>query len=271
MAQISTANLKLVLDFMAQHAAEADGIPLASAVATGAVYTVTVPNSGLSVANADVLDDLNTLVKSGGTIGDAAFSALVAGTILGLDTINPGLEVGYWQPMMDALDSYGLLNNDQITTDRGGLDTMLRVLNASTPTLRVHGLFEKYFGRVSPNNVFVPTPFTLATIAVSAADAATLSHVAALDTTLYAPGKIAIMNTKGEGTQPSTALTLNCTKNGSLTSVTFTIGAATDKYLTAGTDTSLAFTDCPAQTPGVSGGNNGDEFAVVILPDRAIV
>jgi hypothetical protein len=253
---------------MARHAAEADGIALSSAVATGAVYTVTVPNSGLSVANTDVLAALDTLIET--TIADPDLSALIEDIVDGLEAIPPGLEVGYWQAVMNGLDSYGLLNNDQIAADRGGLDTMLRVLNASTPTLRVHGLFEKYFGRISPNNVFVPTPFTVATIAVTGTTTATLSHVAALDTTLYAPGKIAIINTKGEGTQPSTALTLNCTKNGVLTSVAFTIGAATDKYLTAGTDTSLAFTDCPAQTPGVSGGNNNDAFAVVVLPDRCV-
>jgi len=266
MAQISTANLQTLLDKIARHVAEANGDVLASAVATGAVYTVTTPNAGLIVGNADVLAALNTLVDT--TIADADLSGLIADEVDELVAQNPALVRDYWTKVVDGLDHYGRLNNALLATDRGGLDAMLRVLNASTPTLRAHFLFEKYFGRLSPANVFVATPFTLATLVVTGADAATFAHVAALDTTLYAPGKLAILNTKGEGLT-STVLTLTCTKAGVATSVAFTVTTQTDKYLTAGADTDKRFTDCTAKV-SISGGNNGDEFSVVILPDRAI-
>jgi len=268
MAQISTANLQALLDKLARQTAEANGDALASAVATGAVYVVTVPNSGLSVANADVLAALETLV--GTTIADTPLSDLILAEVQRLNLQNPALVRDYLRVVVDGLDNYGRLNNALLATDRGGLDAMLRVLNASTPTLRAHALFNKYFGRLSPANVFVGTPYVLGSIAVSGADAATYTPTGTglLDTCLYAPGKIAILNTKAEGLT-STVLTLTCIKNGVPTSVAFTVATTTDKYLTAGGDTSKTMTGCTALV-SISGGVASDAFSVVILPDRAI-
>ena len=123
-------------------------------------------------------------------------------------------------------------------------------------------------GDLSPANLFTPTPFTLATLVVTGADSATFAHVAGLDTTLYSTGKIAVLNTKTEGLT-STVITVTCTKSGVAHQVAFTVSVQTDEYLTAGDDSDLLFSDCTALV-SISGGNTGDTFSLVILPDRAI-
>jgi hypothetical protein len=268
MAQISNANLTTILDRMARWSAEAAGIPLASAVATGGVYAETSPNAGIAVADTDVLGALQTLV-SGFT--DVHQQADFIPPVVALNDGQPTLgNLGYnfLAALRQALDIHGLRYNSLAAGDLSGLDAMLRGLNASTPTVRAHGLFNQYFGNLSPGNVFVPKPFTLATLAVTGATSATFTHVAALDLTLYGAGKIAIRNTKTEGLT-STTLTMTCTKSGVATSVTFTVNTTTNNYLTAGNDATLTFSDCTALV-NISGGVTGDTFSVVILPDRAI-
>ena len=268
MAQISNANLITILDRMARWGGEAGGIPLASAVATGGVYAATSPNAGIAVADTDVLAALQTLV---GGFTDVHQQEDFIPPVVALNDGQPALgSLGYnfWAAVRQALDIHGLRYNSLATGDLSGLDAMLRVLNASTPTVRAHGLFNQYFGNLSPGNVFVPTPFTLATLAVTGATSATFTHVAALDLTLYGRGKIAVLNTKTEGLT-STVLTMTCTKSGVATSVVFTVNVTTNNYLTAGGDATLTFSDCTALV-SISGGFTGDTFSLVILPDRAI-
>jgi hypothetical protein len=268
MAQISNADLIHILDRMARWGGEAAGIPLASAVATGGVYAATSPNAGIAVADADVLAALQTLV---GGFTDVHQQEDFIPPVVALNDGQPALgSLGYnfWAALRRALDIHGLRYNSLAAGDLSGLDAMLRVLNASAPTVRAHGLFNQYFGNLSPGNVFVPTPFTLATLAVTGATSATFTHVGALDLTLYGPGKIAVLNTKTEGLT-STVLTMTCTKSGVATSVPFTVNVTTNNYLTAGGDATLTFSDCTALA-SISGGVTGDTFSVVILPDRAI-
>jgi len=268
MAQISNANLITILDRMARWGGEAGGVPLASAVATGGVYAATSPNAGIAVADTDVLAALQTLV---GGFTDVHQQEDFIPPVVALNDGQPALgSLGYnfWAALRRALDIHALRYNSLAAGDLSGLDAMLRVLNASAPTVRAHGLFNQYFGNLSPGNVFVPTPFTLATLAVTGSTSATFTHVAALDTTLYGNGKIAVLNTKTEGLV-STTLTMTCTKSGVATNVAFTVGVVTNNYLTAGGDTTLTFSDCTALV-SISGGVLGDAFSIVILPDRAV-
>lgn len=275
MAQISTANLKTLIDKIARYVAELDGLPLASAVATGSLYTVTVPNSGLLKANSDVLSALDTLVLT--TIDDATLMALLYPAVRQLYVQNPVLNSVYaalLAKVLDALDAYGQANNTLTSADRGGLDAMLRVLNAGAPTLRAHEALSKYCGRLSPGNVFTNLPYVLGHVAITGATTGTYTPTGnnsdgKLDTSRFAPGQVALLNTKGEGLT-STTVALTILKNGVGGTVNWTVATTTDQQLTAGDDTSLAMTGCLAQTPAITGGNSGDTFDVVILPDRAI-
>ena len=285
MAQISNAQLQAILDKAARHAAEANGDPLPTAIATAAPYAVSVPNGGLSVANSDVLSALDIYVLA--TIADAVLTGAVYKAVHRLNTNNPQLVVDYWREVLDGLDAYGILAGNTLQpTDRGGLDAMLRVINTPTLTLRASGTFNQYFGRLSPSNVFPTTPFVLGTIAVTGAAAGTLTLTGAslnglLDTTKYGPGQIAMLNSKGSANGSLDVITINVLKNGVPTQVVFTAGATTDKYLTAATgDTTQTFTGLSG-TGGAAGatgcalvsiatGTNGDAFSIVILPDRKI-
>lgn len=284
MAQISNANLQAVLDDIAFWAAIANGDTLATAVTAAAAYTSSTPNAGISVANSDVLATLDTRVLT--TIADETFMRVVFPAIDKLNVQNPSgaaLFASVWngQPVpgaegvLDALDDYGQLFNALIATDRGGLDALLRVLNASTPTLRVHGLFAKYFGRVSPNNVFTDVPYVLGTILISGATAGAytptgLSGTGMLDTTRFAPGQVALQVTKSGGNSSADAVTMTVISGGVPVAVTFTT-TDTANYLTAATGlTTKTVTGAIAQSITVTSGTNLDTFNVVILPDRAI-
>jgi len=266
MAQISTANLKLFIDKMARHANQWDGAAVASGVSAPGLYAEVDPlKYGLQPANAQIAL-LRTLVLTFADLEQTAdFVAPVRDLYDGLPQVNA---VRLWSGLLDALDAHAARYNAMIAGDRSPLDALLRVLNVSTPTLRAHGDFNKYFGRLSPGNVFCALPYTLATITVTGATTATFAHVAAIDATLYSTGAIALRNTKGEGLT-STTVTLTCVKSGVAQSAAFTQTHTTPDYLAAGPDADLLYSDCTGLI-SISGGNTGDTFSVVILPDRPI-
>jgi hypothetical protein len=238
----------------------------------------------MSVANSDVLATLDTRVLT--TIADETFMRVVFPAVDKLNIQNPsgaaffasvwnGQPVSGAKGVLDALDDYGQLFNALIATDRGGLDALLRVLNASSPTLRVHGLFAKYFGRVSPNNVFTDVPYVLGTILISGSTAGTytptgLNGTGMLDTTRFAPGQVALQTSKSGGNSSADAVTMTVISGGVPVVVTFTT-TDTANYLTPATGlTTKTVTGAIAQSITVTSGTNLDTFNVVILPDRAI-
>lgn len=270
MAQISTGNLTTILDKIGRHGALKDGLTLAHAVATGGVYSETVYTGGLLVANSAIISALRTTILG---LNDGPAEALLLPAIEKLYDTPPNSVFPEWATSVENLDAYGLLNNPFASGDRSGLDAMLRVLNTATPTLRVHEAFAKYLGCVSPNNVFTGLAYQLATLTITGATSGTFALTGKnsdglLDTLRFAPGKVAIRNTKTEGLT-STVITVTCIKNGVATSVVFTVSVTTNAYLTAGDDTTLTMSGCTALV-SISGGFTGDTFDFVILPDRAI-
>ena len=105
MAQISNANLQSILDKIARHAAEANGDVLATAIATGGAYAVSSPNSGLSVANSDVLAALGSIdywfVTEGRRVHKTVHQYLMR--FLGGELSDEDLEVSEvaWVPLRD--------------------------------------------------------------------------------------------------------------------------------------------------------------------------
>ena len=268
MAQISNTNLQHIVDKAARHAAEADGVGLASAIATSAAYTVTAPTGGLTVADTDVLALLLTLVQG---FTDQDQMADFIPPVNDLNEVTPVLQAymfSFWAKVRKALDNHmaRYIGNAMAVGDLSPLDAALRVINATTLTLRVSGLFNKYFGGIASTNQFTPIPFVLATVAATGASAATFVHVSSISG-IYGPGQIALMNTKGETSEAT--ITFTATKGGVGIVTSIAAGALTNQYLTAATDTSQTYTDAPAFT-SISGATAGDTYAIVILPDRTI-
>jgi hypothetical protein len=253
MAIIGTNNLQTILDKAARWAGETQGD----------TSVVAAANAGLLVANTDVLAALQTAVMGLTDVEQ------VADLLPSIRDLNDGAPVlhswagSVWAAVMRALDTH---------SQRYGyasLDAYLTYLNSVSPTLRVHGAIS-LLRAFSPGNVFTSANCVLATAAVTGASTATFTHVAALDTTRYAPGQIKVLNTKGEGLT-STVLTFpGAIKNGVATSINATVTVTTNATLTVFSDANLAFTDCPIAGATISGGNAGDTFSIVIVPDRSV-
>ena len=261
MAIISASHLQTILDKAARWAAEA----------VGDSNVVASPNAGLLVANSDVLSALETAVAG---FTDPEQLADLLPSVRDLADSNPILNSwagSVWSELLDALDAhcrrYGYAN----------LDAYLTYLNQSTPTLRAHGDFSQYLGRVSAPNTFTPGNALvlrgnglLAVVTVTGAATADFVHVGPLDLTKYAPGQIKVLNTNTEGLT-STVLTFpNAINSSGAESIVATITVQTNGHLTVFSDTGLIFSDCPVAGASISGGNAGDTFAIVIVPDRSV-
>jgi hypothetical protein len=268
MAQISNSNLQSILDKMARWGGEADGIPLASAISTAAVYTATSPTGGLTKANSDVLALLLALASGFSDVYQQQDFEPPANDLNVAQPLGGVLYASLWSAMRKALDKHAARYNAVAQGDLSALDALLRILNTSAITLRASGLFQQYFGGISVANMFTPTPFVLATVTATAAATATFAHVASIALS-YGPGQIALLNTKSGGNTSTATITVTCTKSGVATSVAITAGATTYDYLTAATDTSQTYTDCTALV-SISGATAGDTYALVILPDRTV-
>jgi hypothetical protein len=268
MSQISVSNLQHIVDKMARHAAESNGDQLASAIATGATYTWASFTGGLAVADYDVLSLLQTLVTG---FTDADQQSDFVPPVDALNTFSPLLNAflySFWSGVRKGLDSHmsRYAGNAMVVGDLTPLDAALRVLNATTLTLRLHGAFGQYFGGISPNNLFTPKPFVLATLTLTGATAGTFTHVSSISGQ-YGPGQIALMNVKANTTAATIAFT--GTQGGVGIPISITAGATTNYYITPATDISQTFTDAPALT-SISGGTSGDLYDIIILPDRCI-
>jgi hypothetical protein len=75
-----------------------------------------------------------------------------------------------------------------------GLDDRLTAINASTPTLRAHGFFRRYLGKITAPNSFIPSDLALAQIIPTAATTGTFTHLAKIDKAQYAGAKLVAKN-----------------------------------------------------------------------------
>ena len=252
---IGASDLQTILDKAARWAAEV----------LGDSNVVTTPNAGLLLANTDVAAALETAV--------AAFTdpEQLADLLPAVRDFADGPPIMHswagsnWAAILDALDAhcrrYGYAD----------LDAYLSDLNVATGVLRAHADFSAYLRRLSALNVFTPVEHIVMHVTATGTGTATFTHVAALDTDLYAPGQIKVRNTKTEGLT-STVLTFpKAQKAGVDHSVVATVTVTTDENETDFDDTDLAFDDVLAASATISGGVSTDTFDIVIVPDRDIV
>src|SRR4051812_43201969 len=147
MAFISTSNLRSILDKLARFASEAVGDPGFNASF----------NAGFAQASADVLTGGNSIATLVLGLADEDQVADLLPAARDLDQTHPTPPVGFLiavpeiSKMLNALDVHAKRYGYK------GIDDALTALNVSTPTLRAHGFFRQYLGKITAANSFIPS------------------------------------------------------------------------------------------------------------------
>jgi hypothetical protein len=148
-----------------------------------------------------------------------------------------------------------------------GVDDRLSSVNASAPTLRAHGFFKRYFGKITAPNSFIPSDLALAQIIPTAATAGTYTHLAKVDKTQYAGAKLVAKNVGA--LTATTGITVTAIKlDGTSATLTASLSTLTDGHETNLSDVSLLFVD--VASIAVTGATSGDHINIVAKTDRSI-
>jgi hypothetical protein len=257
MALISNSNLQSVLDKLARFASEAVGDPGFSAAF----------NAGFDKASTDVLSGSNSIATLVLALADEDQVADLLPPARDLDQNHPVPPTGFLiavkeiSAMLNALDThckrYGYKS----------LDDRLSNLNASTPTLRAHGTFKQYLGKVTAGNSFIPADLALAKIVTTGATTGTYTHLATVDKSLYSGAKLVAKNVGALGS--TTAVTVTGKKvDGTTATLTASISTLTDGHETDLSVTTQLFVDVTAIS--VTGATTANQINIVAKTDRDI-
>lgn len=257
MAFISNSNLQAIGDKLARFASEAVGDPSFAADF----------NAGFEVASNNVFSGagaLSTLIMGLNDLDQEA-DLLPAARDLNETHPTPPQSFLIQDPgiskMLNSLDAhakrYGYKN----------LNDYLSSINTPTPTLRMHGYFKRYLGRITADNSFLPTDLALAKIVATGAATGTYTHLATVDKSLYAGAKLVAKNVGALGS--TTAITVTGKKLDSTTqSLTASISTLTDGFETNLSVITKLFIDVTAIT--ISGATTGNRIDIVAKTDRDI-
>ena len=257
MSLISNMNLQTVIDKLARFAAESVGDPEFS----GAF------NAGFSSASGHVFSGGSSLASFVLGLGDEDQVADLLPPARDLDETNP-------TPPANLVVNAPGIGAMLIAIDKhfqrfgyNGLDAYLSSINSPTPTLRAHGMFRRYLGKVTAPNSFLPNDLVVATFNITGATTGTYAHSAAIDTTQYAGAKLVVKNvTALTGT---TGVTVTGKKlDGTTASLTASVSTLTINHETDLSDVTMKFVD--VTNIAVTGGTNGDEIEIVAKTDRSI-
>jgi hypothetical protein len=257
MAMLSTANTQSIIDKLARFASEAVGDP----------EFVAGFNAGFGTASANVLSGSNGIATLVMTLADEDQMADLLPAARDLDEVHPVPPTGFLlnvkelSAMMNALDThfkrYGY----------AGLDSRLTALNASVPTLRAHGFFKRYFGKITAANSFIPSDIAIASLLATGATAGTYTHLAAIDKTQYAGAKLVVKNV-GALTGTTGVTVTAKTISGTTTTLTASVTVLTDGAEANLSDTSKLYTDVTAIA--VTGATSGNQINIVAKTDRSV-
>jgi hypothetical protein len=254
MSLISNGNLQTILDKLARWAGEAVGDAEFNNAFT----------AGFTVANTDVWSALATFVLGLADVDQVA-DLLPASRDLSENLPSPPTSILVAVPsvakLLTALDTH--CKNFGST----GLNGHLTTLNATTPTLRAHGNFRRYLGKLSPANSFLPNDLVLGEFTASGATTGTFAHSATVDKTQYGGAKLIAKN-DGALTSDTTATITAKKLDGTTATLTVTITVHTDAHETNLSDTTMKFIDATAVT--ITGGTSGDKIKIVAKTDRSV-
>lgn len=254
MAMLGNSDLQTILDKLARFASEAVGDPEFNAGF----------NAGFSLANTDVWSAMATFILALNDIDQVSDLLPPARDLSEVPPSPPTsflLTVPSINKMIAALDTH--YKNFGYT----GVNARLTAVNASTPTLRAHGFFKRYFGKITAPNSFIPADLVLATFAITGATTGTFAHSTAIDKTLYAGAKLVIKN--NGALSGTTGVTVTATKlDGTSAALTASVSVTTDGHETNLSDTAMLYTD--VTNVAVTGGTNADAIKIVAKTDRDI-
>lgn len=263
MGLIANSNLQAILDKLARYGNLATGDPeFDDALTAGfetAAATCLSGGSGLSAyilalsdegVEADLLPSARDLNEAHPTPAN--------GFVLGLSGIS-----AFISALNKHVQRYGPAN----TT---GLDNYLTGLNATTPTLRAHGSFRKWFKTLSAGNVFIQADTDIARVNITGGATGTYTHLATIDKTGYAGAKLVAKNV-GALTGPGPVVLGVTGKkfDGTTQALTVSISTLTDAFETDLSVTTKIFFDVTAITV-TSGGTSGNVVKIVAKTDRDI-
>ncbi len=254
---MTNTNLQNILDKTARFATESVGDPEFSAGF----------NAGMETASNDVLSGSNSIAQYVMTTADEDVMADLLPAARDLDETHPVppdsflINIKGVNALLTALDThfkrYGFK----------GVDDYLTSINASATTLRAHGHFKKYLGKLSAKNSFIPTDLDIASFAVTGATAGTYAHANTIDTSKYGGAKLVVRNVGALNS--TTTVTITAKKlNGTSVTLTATVNTLTDTHETNLSDTAKDYIDVTAIS--ISGGTSGDHFKIVAKTDRDI-
>jgi 3D (Asp-Asp-Asp) domain-containing protein len=254
MALIANSDLQTILDKLARFASEAVGDPEFAAGLT----------AGFDTASTDVFGPLATFILA---LNEEDQVADLLPAARDLDQTHPEPPTGFLinvksiNAMLTALDTH---------CKRFGytsLDNRLTVLNASVPTLRAHGLFRRYLGKITAPNSFIPNDVALAKIVATGATTGTFTHLATIDKTQYAGAKLVAKNVGALG--GTTGITITGVKlDGTTATLTASITTTTDAFETNLSVTTKLFINVTAIS--ITGSTSGNRIDIVAKTDRDI-
>jgi hypothetical protein len=257
MALISNTNLQAVGDKLARFASEAIGDP----------DFVAGFNAGFEVASNNVLSGTNSIAALIMTLADENQIADLLPAARDLDETHPSPPTGFLINVKEISAILTALDTHCKRYGFKGLDDRLSALNASVPTLRFHGFFRRYLGKVTAGNSFIPVDTALAQIVTSGAATGAFAHLSAIDKTAYAGAQLVVKNVGVIGS--TTSVTVTGKKiDGTSTTLTASVSVLSDGHETVLSDTAKLYTDVTAIS--VTGATTGNHFNIVAKSDRDI-
>lgn len=257
MAFISTGNLQSILDKLARFASEAVGDPGFSASF----------NAGFAQASTDVLSGTNSIATLVLGLADEDQVADLLPAARDLDQTHPTPPQGFLIAVKEISSMLNALDTHAKRYGYKSIDDALTALNASTPTLRAHGFFRQYFGKITAPNSFIPSDIALAQIVATGATTGTFTHLATIDKSQYGGAKLVAKNV-GALTSDTTVTVTGKKLDGTTQSLTATITIHTDAHETDLSVTTKLFVDVTAIT--ISGATSGNHINIVAKTDRDI-
>lgn len=257
MALIGNSDLQSILDKLARFASEAVGDP----------DFVAGFNAGFEVASNNVFSGsgaISTLVLG---LGDLDQEADLLPAARDLNENHPTPPTGFLISVKEISAMLTALDTHCKRYGYKGLDDRLSTLNASSPTLRAHGFFRRYLGKITAGNSFIPTDMALAQIIATGAAAGTYSHLATIDKSSYGGAQLVVKNVGTLGS--TTGVTVTAKKaDGTTASLTASISTLTDGHETNLSDVAKIYYDVAGIT--ISGATATNHINVVAKTDRDI-
>lgn len=257
MAFINNSNLQSVLDKLARFASEAVGDPAFN----------NAFNAGFATASADVLSGGNSIATLVLGLADEDQVADLLPAARDLDQTHPTPPTGFLIAVKEISAMLSALDTHAKRYGYTSIDNYLTSINSSTPTLRAHGFFKQYLGKITAGNSFIPADLALAKIVTSGATTGTYTHLATVDKSLYAGAKLVAKNVGVLGS--TTAVTVTGKKlDGTTATLTASISTLTDAHETDLSVTTKLFIDVTNIT--VTGATTANQINIVAKTDRDI-